>query len=192
MTDTTASLTRNVNGEELPHPGTYAIDTAHTTIAFVVRHMMVSKVRGHFNEYSGQIVVADEPKDSKVEVTIQTASVDTRDAQRDNHLRSADFFDAEHFPAIAFTSTRVQGGGGDWKVTGDLTIHGVTRPVTLDLEFLGATGDPYGGKRIGFSAVTEINREDFGLTWNAALETGGVVVSKNVKIEIEAEAILQA
>ncbi len=191
MSDT-ATLTRTVNGEELPHPGTYTLDKSHSTVSFVVRHMMVSKVRGHFTEFSGDIVVAEEPASSKVDVTIDVASVDTRDPQRDGHLKSPDFFELEKYPTITFTSTSVHGGGGDWKVDGDLTIHGVTRPVTLELEFLGATGDPYGGKRIGFSASTEIDRSDFGLGWNAALETGGVVVSKNVKIEIEAEAVLKA
>lgn len=191
MTDT-AALTRNVAGEELPHPGTYVLDKAHTTISFVVRHMMVSKVRGHFNAFEGKVVVGDKPEDSEVDVTIEVASVDTREPQRDAHLRSGDFFEAEKWPTITFKSTRIHGGTGEWKVTGDLTIRDVTRPVTLDLEFLGATGDPYGGKRIGFSAATQINREDFHLTYNAALETGGVVIGKDVKIEIEAELILQA
>jgi polyisoprenoid-binding protein YceI len=191
MTET-ATLTRTVAGVEIPHPGTYVLDKAHTTISFVVRHLMVSKVRGHFNGFEGTIVVGEEPKDSKVEVTIDATSVDTRDQQRDAHLKSPDFFEVEKYPTLTFVSTGVHGDGDDWKVTGDLTIHGVTRPVTLDIEFLGATGDPWGGKRIGFSASTQIDRTDYGLTWNAAVETGGVVVGKDVKIEIEAEAILQA
>jgi polyisoprenoid-binding protein YceI len=191
MTDT-APLTRKVNGEELPQPGTYLLDKAHTTVSFVARHMMVSKVRGHFNEFEGKIVVGEDPTLSEVEVTIDVASIDTREPQRDAHLKSPDFFEAEKWPKMTFTSTRVHGGPGDWKVTGDLTIRDVTRPVTLDLEFLGASPDPWGGKRIGFTATTTIDRTDFGLSWNAAIETGGVVVGRDVKIEIDAEAVLQA
>jgi polyisoprenoid-binding protein YceI len=191
VTDT-AALTRNVAGEELPLPGTYLLDKAHTTISFVVRHMMVSRVRGHFDDFEGKIVVGEEPSQSEVDVTIEVASIDTRDSQRDTHLRSADFFDAEKWPTITFKSTRIHGAKGDWKVTGDLTIRDVTRPVTLDLEFLGASPDPWGGKRAGFSATTQVDRHDFGLNWNAAIETGGVVVGREVKIEIDAEAVLQA
>lgn len=187
----TALLTRTVNGTELPVPGVYTLDKAHTSIGFVVRHLMVSKVRGNFEDFEGTITVADEPEHSGVATTIQVATVDTRDETRDAHLRSADFFDAEQFPTMTFTSTRVVPAGGDWKVEGDLTIHGVTRPVVLDVEFNGAIADPYGGTRLGFSASTEIDREDFAMTFNMALETGGVLVSKNVKIEIEAEAIRQ-
>lgn len=186
-----AGLTRTINGAAIPLPGIYTLDKAHTSVGFVVRHLMVSKVRGNFQEFDGTITVADEPGQSKVETTIQAGSVDTREEQRDGHLRSADFFDADKFPTITFVSANVVPAGGDWKVEGDLTIHGVTRPVVLDVEFNGASGDPYGGTRIGFSAVTEIDREDFGMTFNMALETGGVMVSKNVKIEIEAEAIRQ-
>ncbi|HTW99144.1 MAG TPA: YceI family protein [Acidimicrobiales bacterium] len=191
MSDT-ETLTRNVGGEELPHPATYVLDKAHTTVAFVARHMMVSKVRGHFNDFDGKIVVAEDPASSEVDVTIDVASIDTREPQRDTHLKSADFFDVEKFPSITFKSTRIHGGKGEWKVTGDLTIRDVTRPVTLDIEFLGASPDPWGGKRIGFSATTKVDREDFGLTWNAAIEAGGVVVGREVKIEIDAEAVLQA
>jgi polyisoprenoid-binding protein YceI len=191
MTDT-ATLTRTLNGEELPQPGTYVIDKSHTTVAFIARHMMVSKVRGHFNDFEGTILVGDRPEDSKVDVTIDVASVDSREQQRDAHLRSPDFFDAEKWPTMAFHSTRVHGGPDGWKLTGDLTIRDVTRPVTLDLEFLGASPDPWGGKRIGFTATTTIDRREFGLGWNAAIETGGVVVGPQVKIEIDAEAVLQA
>ncbi|MCU1494782.1 MAG: polyisoprenoid-binding protein [Acidimicrobiaceae bacterium] len=187
-----AELTRTVDGATIPHPGVYTLDKAHSSVGFVVRHMMVSKVRGLFNDFEGTITVAEDPAQSGVEATVQIATVDTRDEQRDGHLKSADFFEVEKFPTMTFTSTKVvPDGGDDWKVQGDLTIHGVTRPVVLDVEFNGASGDPYGGKRIGFSATTEIDREDFGMTFNMALETGGVVVSKNVKIEIEAEAVLQ-
>jgi len=189
----TTETTRTVNGAPVPVPGVYNLDIAHSSVAFVVRHLMVSKVRGTFHGFDGTITVAQDPTESGVTATVQVATVDTRDQQRDAHLRSPDFFDAETFPAMTFTSTRVlPAGGTDWKVEGDLTIHGVTRSVVLDVEFNGGTGDPYGGTRIGFSASTEIDREDFGMTFNMALETGGVMVSKVVKIEIEAEAILQA
>jgi polyisoprenoid-binding protein YceI len=189
----TGALTRVVNGAAVPLPGVYKLDTAHSAVTFVVRHLMVSKVRGMFHEFDGTITVAEDPAASKVEATIQTASVDTREPQRDTHIKSPDFLDVEKWSTITFASTRVVPAGGDaWKVEGDLTIRDTTRPVVLDLEFNGASGDPYGGTRIGFSASTEIDREEFGITFNMALETGGVMLSKNVKIELEAEAILQA
>ena len=192
MADST-EFVRNVAGVEVPLAGTYTLDKSHSTVGFVVRHLMVSKVRGSFGDFEGTIVVGEEPSQSSVTATIQTATVDTRDEQRDGHLKSPDFFDVEKFPAMTFTSTKVVPvRGSDWKVEGDLTIRGVTKPVVLDVEFNGAGGDPYGGKRFGFSATTEIDRDEFGMTFNMALETGGVMVSKNVKIEIEGEAILQA
>jgi len=191
MTDT--ELTRTYEGAAVPTPGTYSLDKSHSTVGFVVRHLMVSKVRGSFEEYEGVITVAEDPTQSSVTATIQMASINTRDEQRDGHLKSGDFFEVETYPTLTFTSTKVTpAGGSDWKVEGDLTIHGVTKPVTLEVEFNGASGDPWGGKRIGFSASTEIDREDFGITFNMALETGGVMVGKSVKIEIEAEAVLQA
>jgi polyisoprenoid-binding protein YceI len=192
MADST-EFVRNVAGVEVPLAGTYTLDKSHSTVGFVVRHLMVSKVRGSFGDFEGTIVVGEEPSQSSVTATIRTATVDTRDEQRDGHLKSPDFFDVEKFPAMTFTSTKVVPvRGSDWKVEGDLTIRGVTKPVVLDVEFNGAGGDPYGGKRFGFSATTEIDRDEFGMTFNMALETGGVMVSKNVKIEIEGEAILQA
>ena len=192
MADST-EFVRNVAGVEVPLAGTYTLDKSHSTVGFVVRHLMVSKVRGSFGDFEGTIVVGEEPSQSSVTATIQTATVDTRDEQRDGHLKSPDFFDVEKFPTMTFTSTKVVPvRGSDWKVEGDLTIRGVTKPVVLDVEFNGAGGDPYGGKRFGFSATTEIDRDEFGMTFNMALETGGVMVSKNVKIEIEGEAILQA
>lgn len=188
----TQELTRTVGGAVAPLAGTYALDTTHSTVGFVVRHLMVSKVRGGFREFEGTVVVADDPTQSSVHTVIQAASVDTGDAQRDGHLKSGDFFDIEKYPTLEFTSSKVTPvSGSNWKVEGALTIHGVTRTVILDVEFNGAGGDPYGGTRAGFSASTEIDREDFGMTFNAALETGGVMVSKTVKIEIEAETILQ-
>ena len=192
MADTT-ELVRNVSGLEVPLAGTYTLDKSHSTVGFVVRHLMVSKVRGSFGDFEGTITVAEEPSQSGVTATIQTATVDTRDEQRDGHLKSPDFFDAAQFPTMSFASTKVVPvRGSDWKVEGDLTIRGVTKPVVLDVEFNGAGGDPYGGKRFGFSASTEIDRDEFGMTFNMALETGGVMVSKNVRIEIEGEAILRA
>ena len=192
MADTT-ELVRNVSGVEVPLAGTYTLDKSHSTVGFVVRHLMVSKVRGSFGDFEGTITVAEEPSQSGVTATIQTATVDTRDEQRDGHLKSPDFFDAAQFPTMSFASTKVVPvRGSDWKVEGDLTIRGVTKPVVLDVEFNGAGGDPNGGKRFGFSASTEIDRDEFGMTFNMALETGGVMVSKNVKIEIEGEAVLQA
>lgn len=187
-----AALTRVVNGAEVPIPGTYTLDKAHTVVGFVVRHLMVSKVRGDFQDFEGTITVAEDVTATTVSATIQAASVHTRDEQRDVHLKSPDFFDVENFPALTFTSTGIHPKGSDWVVEGVLTIHGVTKPVALDLEFNGANGDPWGGTRIGFSAATEIDREAFGMTFNMVLETGGFMVGKSIKIEIEGEAIRQA
>jgi polyisoprenoid-binding protein YceI len=184
-----APLTRTVDGAEIPAPGTYAIDASHTTAGFVVRHLMVSKVRGAFSGVSGTVAVADNVYDSTVEVDIDLASVDTRDTGRDDHLRSADFFEVEAHPTMTFRSTGVRRDGGSWLLDGDLTIKGESRPVTLDVEFLGAVTDPWGGSRLGFSATGEIDREDWGLNWNQALETGGVVVGKKVTLDIEAELV---
>lgn len=185
--------TRTVQGLQAPATGTFKLDKAHTHVGFVVRHMMVAKVKGRFAEFEGKIVIGDDPLDSEVDVTIEAKSIDTRDEGRDTHLRSADFFDVENFPALSFKAKGVSPiGKGTFELPGELTIHGVTRPVTLSVEHEGIVTDPYGNERIGFSASTEIDREDFGLTWNAALETGGVVVSKSVKIELEVEAIREA
>ena len=186
---TPAQLVRSHDGREVPQAGEYAIDVSHSTVEFVVRHLMISKVRGRFGSYSGTVVVADRPEDSSVEVSIDAASIDTNDEQRDGHLRGEDFFAADAFPALTFKSTKVEAAKGDnWKVTGDLTIRDVTRPVVLDVEFEGAQVDPWGGARLGFSASTEIDREDWGLTWNQALETGGVLVGKKIKIELGVQA----
>jgi polyisoprenoid-binding protein YceI len=170
---------------------TYEIDPAHSSVQFSVRHMMLSNVRGEFTKVSGTIKFDSEnPTNSTVEATIDATSINTRDAQRDGHLKSADFLDVEKFPTLSFRSTHVvqQSGGG--KVTGDLTIHGVTHEVTLDVE--GPTQeikDPYGKQRFGLSATAKLSRKDFGLVWNAALETGGVMVGDEVKITIDVEAI---
>jgi len=186
-------VTRVIDGVEYPPAGTYVLDPAHTRVGFAVRHMAVSKVRGGLNSFEGGIVVGEDPLDSKVEVTIDATSVDTRDEGRDSHLRSNDFFDVENHPQWSFASTAVRpSGAGVWEVEGDLTIRGVTRPVTLHTVFEGVVKDPYGNLRVGFTATTSIDREEFGVAFNAVMEAGGFVVGKKVDIEIEAEAVLQA
>ncbi len=186
------TFTRDYQGVQVPEAGTYALDQGHTTVEFVGRHLMISKVRGRFTAFEGQIVIGEAPADSSVEVTIQTSSVDSSDEKRDGHLRSGDFLDAETYPTIAFRSTDVDlRTDGTANVTGDLTIKDVTRPVTLEVEFEGAQADPWGGQRLGFSAHTEIDREDWGLTWNVALETGGVLVGKKIRLEFNVEAVKQ-
>jgi polyisoprenoid-binding protein YceI len=192
MAQTSIALTRSVNGVDAPLPGTYVLDTSHTHVGFAARHLMVSKVRGRFTAFSGTITVAEDPAESTVDVAIEAGSIDTRDEQRDGHLRSPDFLDVEKHPELTFHSTTVKSMGGDrWIVEGDLTVREATRPVQLEVTFEGATGDPWGNTRIGLSAKGELDREDFGLTWNVALETGGVLVGKRVVLEIEAEAIRQ-
>jgi polyisoprenoid-binding protein YceI len=184
---------RTVEGVELPAAGSYAIDASHSQVGFAVRHLMVSKTKGRFSDFAGTVEIAENPLESSVAVSIQAASIDTRDEQRDGHLRSGDFFDAEAFPTITYVSRSVrQTGEGEYLVEGDLTIKGVTQPVPLELSFEGGATDPWGGVRIGFSAKAELDREAFGLSWNQALETGGVLVGKKVTIEIEAEAVKQS
>ena len=167
------------------------IDPVHSGIQFVVRHMVVSKVRGSFTRFGGSILVdEDDPAASSVEVRVEAASVDTREPKRDSHLRSADFFDVEKYPEIVFRSTEVEPGDGPtMRIRGDLTLHGVTRPVTLEAEGLGREKDPWGGERAGFSARASINRRDFGLEWNQVLESGGVVVGEKIELELEVEAV---
>ena len=172
--------------------GSWAIDVSHSEVGFTVRHLMVSKVKGSFKTFEGAITIAPNPLDSKVEARIETFSVDTRDENRDNHLRSSDFFEVENYPYITFVSTSVRPHGHDFVVTGDLTIRGVTRSVDLALEFNGVTPDPWGGTRAGFSATTEISRADYGITFNMPIDGGGVVVGDKIKINLEIEAILQA
>jgi polyisoprenoid-binding protein YceI len=173
---------------------TYQIDSAHSAAHFSVRHLMVSNVRGEFTKLSGTVVYdAANPANSSLEARVEVASISTREPQRDAHLKSPDFFDAEKFPELTFRSKQVVNEGDEWKVKGDLTIHGVTREVTLAVE--GPTPevkDPWGGYRIGATAETKIHRKDFGLIWNMALEAGGVVVGDEVKISIEIEAMRQA
>ena len=192
MTQTNiAELTRTVDGLALPAAGSFELDPSHSHVGFSVRHMM-GKVRGRFASFAGTVTIAEDPVESSVDVTIDVGSIDTRDEQRDGHLRSPDFFDAESHPKMTYRSTGLTSrGDGRYRVAGDLTIKGVTRPVPLDLTFEGVGIDPWGNQRLGFSATGEIDREQFGLTWNQALETGGVLVGKKVKIEIEAQTVRQ-
>lgn len=174
--------------------GTWTFDKHHTTIAFVARHMMVTKVRGTFGEFDGKVEVAEDPADSKVDVSILAASVSTGSPERDAHLRSPDFFDVDSFPELKFVSTGVErannGDDGDaWKLLGDLTIKDVTRPVVLDVTFEGKATNPLGKTIAAFTASTEVEREDWGLKWNLALESGGLLVSRKARIEIETELV---
>ena len=188
----THTTVQTVSGIEVPPAGTYAIDGSHTNLGVTARHLMVSKVRGYFSEVSGTVTIADDPLASSVELVVKADSIDTRDAQRDGHLKSADFLDVENFPELTFRSTNVEQVKNEkFKVTGDLTIRGVTRPLTLDLEYQGTAQDPWGGSRIAFEAKGEVDREEFGITWNATLETGGVLVSKKLSFEFEGEAVKQ-
>jgi polyisoprenoid-binding protein YceI len=192
MTDSVAS-TREFEGLQIPAAGTYQLDAAHKRVGFVVRHLMVSKVRGNFAEADATITIAEDPLQSSVVATITTASVQTGTVDRDNHLRTGDFFEAEKYPHMTFRSTGIKShAGAEFVLDGELTIKDVTKPVELVVEFEGAATSPYGQAVFGFSATTEIDREDWGLTYNMALESGGVMIGKKVKIEIEGEAIRQA
>jgi polyisoprenoid-binding protein YceI len=171
--------------------GEWDIDPVHTEIGFVARHMMVSKVRGRFTSYTASLTTAENPLESHAEAEIDLSSITTGNDQRDNHLRSSDFFDVDTNPKMTFASTTIRPDGTDLLVEGDLTIRGVTKPITLNVEVGGFGADPYGGYRAGFSARGEINRRDFGVNWNAAIEGGGVVVSDKITILIEVEAVLR-
>lgn len=173
-------------------PGTYVLDPAHSEVGFEVRHMMISKVRGLFAVKEATIELPENILDAKVTATADVASIDTKDEGRDAHLRGEDFFDAEKFPRIRFVSTAVREQGGDLVVDGDLTIKDVTKPVTFSLEVGGFGTDPWGNYKAGATAEAKIDREEFGLTWNAALETGGVLVGKDVKITLDLQGALQA
>lgn len=172
--------------------GTWDIDTSHSNVGFTVRHMMVSKVRGQFRDFSGSITIGDDPLTSTVEATIDLASVDTRDAKRDEHLRAPDFFDVVEHPTMTFRSTTVRPSAGGYELDGELTIKGVTRPITLALEVGGVGTDPWGGTRLGFEATGTISRKDYGMEFNAPLEGGGVLVGDKVTIDLDVEAVLQA
>ncbi|MEO3793243.1 YceI family protein [Nonomuraea sp. B10E15] len=181
--------TRTWESLTIPAAGTYNLDVAHTRVGFVVKHMMVSKVRGSFDTFSGSVTIAENPLESSAELTIKADSITTGVADRDGHLRGDDFLSAGKYPEITFRSTRVVGHKGDeFTVAGDLTIRDVTKEVELTVEYGGAGTNPWGQAVWGYTITTEIDREEFGLTWNQTLETGGVLVGKKVKIEIEGEA----
>jgi polyisoprenoid-binding protein YceI len=182
---------RVVDGRVVPEVGVWEIDPSHQAFEFVARHLM-AKVRGRFPGVTGAATIAERPQDSTLEIEIDANTIDTKDETRDAHMRSDDFFGVEEHPKITFRSTGVRPGEGEneWKVDGDLTIRGNTRPVTVDVEFLGSGLDPWGNKRIGFSgAVPEVDREQWGLVWNSPLETGGFLLGRTVRLEIEAELI---
>lgn len=172
--------------------GTWSIDPVHSDVSFSVRHMMVSKVKGRFGSFSGAIVTGQNPADSSVTAEIDLNSIDTNNAQRDNHIRSADFFEVEKNPTMTFTSTSVQADGDEYLVLGDLSLKGVTKGVTLKLELNGIGPDAYGGTRAGFSATTEISRKDFGVDIDMPMDGGGVVIGDKISISLEIEAVLNA
>ena len=193
MSNTTtheASPTRTIDGRVLPAPGAWEIDPGHTDVAFIGRHFMLTKVRGRFTDVIGTVVIAPNLDDSKVDVTINMSSVESGSEARDTHVKSAELFDVDQFPTATFRSTTVEWRGASGTVHGDLTIHGVTRNVPLAVTFEGHARDPWGGDRGMFSAKTKVNREDFGITWNVALEAGGLLVSKEIQIEIDLETVL--
>jgi polyisoprenoid-binding protein YceI len=188
-----STTTNTTTTTQIP-TGTYTIDPTHSRIGFVARHAMVTKVRGSFNEFDGTgSFDAANPTATQLQLTIKAASIDTRNADRDGHLRSNDFFDMDTYPEISFVSTAVEQTGDDeYQVTGDLTIKGVTKPVTIEFEYTGTAVDPYGNTRIGLDGKTTVNRKDWGVNWNAALEAGGVLVSEKVTLEFEVSAIRTA
>ncbi len=171
--------------------GTWDIDPVHTDISFTVRHMMVSKVRGHFEKFEGAVTLADNPLESSVEVTVELGSINTNNVDRDNHIRSDDFFGVEQYPTMSYRSTGVRADGDDYVVDGELTLHGETKPVSLQLEVNGFGPDPFGGTRSGFSATGEISRKAFGVKFDAPMEGGGAVVGDKIQLLIEAELILR-
>ena len=190
MSSQTVSVLRTRDDRVVPVAGVYEIDGAHTSVEFVGRHLMITKVRGRFSDVGGRITITEEPENSHVEVEIGVASLSTGNDDRDAHLKSGDFFDVEQYPTITFASTGVKPlHDNSFELVGDLTVHGTTRPVTLQVDFEGGGASPMGDERIGFSAATEVNREDFGLTWNVALETGGLLVGKTARIELAVQAI---
>ena len=170
--------------------GTWTIDPTHSDVSFTVRHMMVSKVRGHFEKFSGQIVTANDPLESTVVAVVDATSFDTSNVDRDNHIRSADFLEVDKYPTLEFRSTGLRVRAGEYALDGELTVHGVTRPVIFELELNGFTKDPFGGYRTGLSATTDISRSDFGVSINLPMEGGGVVVGDKVRVSLELEAVL--
>ena len=168
-------------------PGTWTIDSAHSSVAFSVKHLMISKVRGSFSGFSGTVTVPEDRLATSIEVTIDPATVNTADANRDAHLKTGDFFDTEKFPSWTFVSKGIRVDGNDYVLSGDLTMRGVTKPVDLEVEFEGVSKDPWGNTKAGFSAQGEVNRKDFGMEYNAALEAGGVLIGEKVKLSFDIE-----
>lgn len=192
MTTTELSTaTRGFRGTILPVPGVWDLDPGHTEVAFTGRHFMLTKVRGHFSGITGTVTVAEDPEASAVEVAIDMATVESGNPTRDDHLRSADLFDVATFPTATFRSTAIEWQGTSGTMTGDLTVRDVTRPVTFEVTYEGYAKDPWGAHRAVASARTSLNREDFGITWNMALETGGILVSREIQLEINLEAVLR-
>ncbi|MEV7500252.1 YceI family protein [Streptomyces sp. NPDC093018] len=193
--DNTTAATAGAPGPDLAAlTGDYTIDPAHTTIEFVARHAMVTNVRGSFQDFSGSLHLdGQDPAKSTATLDVRMASIDTGNADRDGHLKSADFFKIDEFPTMTFRSTRAESlGGEDYRITGDLSLLGVTRPITIDLEFNGVAKDPFGNERAGFEGKAELLRSEWGLTWNAALETGGVLISDKIKLNFDVSAIKNA
>jgi polyisoprenoid-binding protein YceI len=170
-------------------PGVWNVDPSHSSVGFVARHLMVSKVRGNFGTFTGTITIADDPLTSKVEASVDMTSISTGDETRDGHLKTGDFFEVETHPTMTLVSTGIDKDGDDYILHSDLTIKGITKPVDFELEFDGVSGDPWGGTRAGFSAEAEISRKDWGIEFNMVLETGGVVIGDKVKIQIDVEAV---
>lgn len=182
----------SITAEQIPgyRAGTWTVDPTHSEVAFSVRHLAISKVRGKFEKFDATFVTAENPLDSSVTASAEVASINTNQAQRDEHLRTGDFFATDEFPELTFVSTGVREENGDFKVDGDLTLRGVTKPVTFNFEFGGFGEDPYGNYKAGFTATTVVKREDFGLNWNAALETGGFMLGSDVTITLDVQAAL--
>ena len=177
---------------DTPTAGTWTIDPSHTTITAVARHLVVSRVRGSFREFEGTIDVASDPSESRVSLSINAASIDTGSEDRDAHLRSPDILDVENHPTLTFSSTAIEESGGGWRLVGDLTRRGETHPVEIDFEFLGTFVDPWGNEKAAFTGSGRIEREQWGVSWNAPIEAGGWLVSKHLDIELEVQAALQS
>lgn len=190
MSDTT--LTRTVSGRTVPAAGTYDIDPTHSSAHFQVRHLGLSKVKGGFERFSGTVVIAEDPTESEVDVELHADSFTTGNKDRDDHVKSADFLDVENHPTLTFRSTGVRQDGDDWKLDGELGVKGISRPVTLDVEFEGSGKDPWGNDRVAFTAEGEIDRSDWDINWNQTLETGGLLVGKKVKLSIDVQAVAQS
>jgi polyisoprenoid-binding protein YceI len=184
--------TMEAQATTLPAAATWVVDKSHTRLGFVAKHLMVTKVRGGFTDFEGFVTIGDTPEQSHAEAVIKTASLTTGDEKRDGHLHSPDFLDVEKYPEMKFRSTKIEQTAGDeFRVEGELTIKDITNPVVVNVTFDGLAQDPWGGERVGFSGVAEIDREAWGMTWNQALEAGGVLVSKKVKLELDVQAIRQ-